>query len=421
MTTARVDTLEPIPAPETAGPPLRQLGPREWARQNLFPNWWNGVLTVAFGLIIAWALYRLGRFVLVDARWEIVERNIRNFMVFHFPREEQWRVWAALFILAAAAGLGVGAASRRRALEVEEGQATAADRSMLLRRVGPLVALVAVLLWFAQSLTATILVVAVAATAVAFRFLGARVPPARGRLLALALLVAVAAAYLVVASFGGVETQDWGGLLLTVFLAVAGITLSFPLGVLLALGRRSSYPAVRWVCIAYIELIRGVPLIAILFMGAFALGFFLPPGSDPPSLVTRAIVAFVAFTAAYIAEIVRGGLQSVPRGQIEAAQAVGLSPIRITGLIVLPQALRAVIPGIVGQFISLFKDTSLVAVIGLTEVLGVAEIITKQRDFAGQGLIVETLLFAAFVYWAGAYWMSRESQRLEQRLGVGIR
>jgi general L-amino acid transport system permease protein len=175
------------------------------------------------------------------------------------------------------------------------------------------------------------------------------------------------------------------------------------------------------VCVAYIELVRGVPLIAVLFMAAFALGFFLPPGSDPPSLVTRALVAFVAFTSAYIAEIVRGGLQAVPRGQIEAAQALGISPLRTTGLIVLPQALRAVIPGIVGQFISLFKDTSLVAVVGLTELLGVAEIVTKQRDFAGQGLIVETLLFAAFVYWAGSYWMSRESQRLEARLGVGYR
>ena len=373
-------------------------------------------------VILAWALYRIARFVIVDARWEIVERNIRNFMVFHFPRGETWRVWAALYVLAASAGLGVGTAVRRRALEVEEGRGVkAAGRGLLLRRVGPLLAVVAVLLGFAQSVTATLLVAGVAAVALGFRFLGARVPPRRGRLAALAVLVGIVAAYLVVASFGGVPIDDWGGLLLTVFLAVAGIVLSFPLGVLLALGRRSSYPAVRVVCVVYIELVRGVPLIAILFMGAFALGFFLPPGTDPPSLVTRAVVAFVAFTSAYIAEIVRGGLQSVPRGQIEAAQALGLSPIRTTGLIVLPQALRAVIPGIVGQFISLFKDTSLVAVIGLTELLGVAEIVTKQRDFAGQGLIVETLLFAAFVYWAGAYWMSRESQRLETRLGIGVR
>jgi general L-amino acid transport system permease protein len=292
---------------------------------------------------------------------------------------------------------------------------------MLARRVAPLLVAVAVLLGFAQSWTATLLVAAVAAVAVGFRFLGRRVPPRRVRLATLGVLVGAVCAFLVVTAFGGVPTDDWGGLMLTVFLAVGGIVISFPLGVLLALGRRSSYPVIRYVCLTYIEIVRGVPLIAVLFMAAFALGFFLPPGTDPPSLVTRALVAFVAFTSAYIAEIVRGGLQSVPRGQIEAAQAIGLSPLRTTGLIVLPQALRAVIPGIVGQFISLFKDTSLVAVVGLTELLGVAEIVTKQRDFAGQGLIVETLLFAALVYWAGSYWMSRESQRLEARLGVGYR
>jgi general L-amino acid transport system permease protein len=421
VTATRVDTLEPVPVAEPEGAPVRRLGPREWARENLFSTWYNGLLTLVFGLLLAWAVYRLGRFVLVDARWEIVERNIRNFMVFHFPRGETWRVWSALFVLAAAAGFGAGAAGRRRAL-VEEGEgAPAASRSLLVRRVAPLLVLVAVLLGFAQSFTATFLVAGVAAVAVAFRFLGRRVPPRRIRLAAIGVLVAIVAAYLVVTSFGGVAKDDWGGLLLTIFLAVGGIVISFPLGVLLALGRRSSYPVVRYVCIAYIELVRGVPLIAILFMAAFALGFFLPPGSDPPSLVTRALVAFVAFTAAYIAEVVRGGLQAVPRGQIEAAQAVGLSPIRTTWLIVLPQALRAVIPGIVGQFISLFKDTSLVAVVGLTELLGVAEIVTKQPDFAGQGLIVETLLFAAFIYWAGSYWMSRESQRLEARLGAGYR
>ena len=261
----------------------------------------------------------------------------------------------------------------------------------------------------------------VAATAVAFRFLGRRVPPRRFRLVALAVLVGIVAAYGVIRWFGGVERDDWGGLLLTVFLAIAGITLSFPLGVLLALGRRSTFPAVRAVCIAYIELIRGVPLLTILFMSAFALGFFLPPGSERPTLVTRAIVALVLFTAAYVAEIVRGGLQSVPRGQIEAAQAVGLSPLKTTRLIVLPQALRAVIPGLVGQFISLFKDTSLVFIIGLTDLLAVAELATKQPDFLAQGLIFETLVFISFIYWAGSYWMSRESQRLETRLGVGQR
>jgi general L-amino acid transport system permease protein len=294
------------------------------------------------------------------------------------------------------------------------------DRTLALRRAGPVLVLVVVLLAFAGSVTATLLVVAIAALTLAARVAGRRIRlrPVWAVGIALAGLLA---AYLLVAHFGGVGWQDWGGLHLTIFLAVGGIVLSFPLGVLLALGRRSRLPAVRWVCIAYIELIRGVPLITILFLGAFMLGFFLPEGIDTPSPVTRALVAFTIFTSAYVAEIVRGGLQSVPRGQVEAAQSLGLSALKTTRLIVLPQALRAVIPATVGQFISLFKDTSLVFIIGLTELLGVAEAITKQPDFLAQGLLVETLLFAAFVYWAGSYWMSRESQRLERRLGVGER
>ncbi|MDQ4082709.1 MAG: amino acid ABC transporter permease, partial [Actinomycetota bacterium] len=412
MATTRVDTLEPIPVPEREPPPKRRLPPGQWAKENLFSTWYNGALTVVFGALAAWALYRVGRFVFADARWEIVERNITNVMVFHFPRGEFWRLWAALFVLAAAVGLGAGAAARKRAVEVAEGRAPETSaRFTLARRMAPVALLVVVLLAFARSLEATLLTAAVASVWVSFRLLGRRVPTRHAKWVGLVVFAGLIVAYLLVSAFGGVPWDEWGGILLTVFLAVGGIALSFPLGVLLALGRRSSLPAVRLVCVAYIELIRGVPLITVLFMGAFALGFFLPPGAERPSAVTRALVALVLFTAAYIAEIVRGGLQSVPRGQIEAAQALGLSPVKTTGLIVLPQALRAVIPGIVGQFISLFKDTSLVAVVGLTELLGVAEIVTKQPDFAGQGLIIETLLFASFVYWAGSYWMSRESQR----------
>ncbi len=392
-------------------PPSTAIGPRAWARTNLFSGPVNTAVTIVFGLLLAWAAYRLGRFVLVDARWEIVQRNMQNLLVFRFPRDELWRLWGALFVLAGGFGLAAGIGGRG---------AAHSTGLTALRRAGPMLLLVAVLLAFAGSVTATLLVAAIAAVAVAARTLGGRLP-VRGRAAPAVALVALLAAYLLVAHFGGVGWRSWGGIHLTIFLAVGGIVLSFPLGVLLALGRRSRLPAVRWVCIAYIELIRGVPLITILFMGAFMLGFFLPQGVDTPSAVTRALVAVTIFTSAYVAEIVRGGLQSVPRGQVEAAQALGLSAVKTTRLIVLPQALRAVIPAMVGQFISLFKDTSLVFIVGLTELLGVAEAITKQPDFLAQGLLVETLLFAAFVYWAGSYWMSRESQRLERRLGVGER
>jgi general L-amino acid transport system permease protein len=227
-------------------------------------------------------------------------------------------------------------------------------------------------------------------------------------------------AFALLLGFGGVGLAGWGGLLLTAFLASAGILLSFPIGVLLAVGRRSSLPVVRAVSTGYIELIRGVPLVTLLFMGFFVIGFLVPRDLRPHGVI-RALIALVMFTSAYVAEIVRGGLQSVPREQSEAAMAIGLKPLPTLRLIVLPQALRAVIPALVGQFISLFKDTSLVAIIGLSELLGLVQTLTSGREFFGQQLQAETLVFASFIYWVGSYTMSKESQRLERRLGVGTR
>lgn len=401
-------------------PPTPKLSPSEWARANLFGSRLDTVLTIVFTALLLWVVYRVGRFVLVDARWEVVERNITNLLVGSFPRDQLSRLWAALFVLAAALGFGAGAFGAQRRREVAEGRAVALPGGGV-RRLAPLFLLVAVLVWFSGTLEPALLVLGVFAVGYGFNLLGQRTPRRLERFVPLVVLAGVLLAFLVVAAFGGVGWDRWGGFLLTVFLAVAAILLSFPFGVLLALGRRSTLPAVRAVCVAYIELFRGVPLITILFMAFFMIGFFLPEGVDPPSLVTRAIIGYVLFTSAYVAEIVRGGLQSVPTGQIEAAQALGLSSFRTTTRIVLPQALRAVIPGLVGQFISLYKDTSLVFIIGLTELLAVAQNITKQPDFLAQGLYVETLIFASFIYWTGSYWMSRESQRLERRLGLGER
>lgn len=218
---------------------------------------------------------------------------------------------------------------------------------------------------------------------------------------------------------GGIDWSDWSGLHLNIVVAASSIVLAFPIGLLLALGRRSTLPVLRGLSTVYIELIRGVPLISLLLMGQFFIGFFIN-SDDPLSNVTRATAAVTMFSAAYIAEIVRGGLQSVAKGQTEAGQALGLAPAAITRLLILPQALRAVIPAMVGQFISLFKDTSLLTIIAITEFLGVREIIHSQEDFRGFG-IAETLVFVAFGFWAFSFTMSRESQRLERRLGVGQR
>jgi general L-amino acid transport system permease protein len=220
---------------------------------------------------------------------------------------------------------------------------------------------------------------------------------------------------------GGASWDQWGGLHLTLFVSVAGITLSFPLGVLAALGRRSSLPGLRWITVTYIEAIRGVPLVTLLFMGEFVIRLFFPNTVDPPGDLTRALIAITLFEAAYVAETVRGGLQSIPRGQFEAAQALGLAPWKTTRLVVLPQALQAVLPATVGQFISLFKDTTLLQIIGFTELLEVADNASSQREFLAQGLHTVTFAFVALIFWAGSYTMSRESRRLERRLGLGGR
>ncbi len=216
----------------------------------------------------------------------------------------------------------------------------------------------------------------------------------------------------------GIDWKDWGGLHLNLVVAAATTALAFPVGLLLALGRRSSLPVLRWMCTTYIEVIRGVPLITLLFMAQLFVGFFLN-GSNLP-LPTKSIIVFTMFSSAYIAEIVRGGLQAVAKGQTEAGQAMGMSPAAITRLLVLPQALKAVIPAMVGQFISLFKDTSLLTFIGIPEFLGVREIVHSQPEFRGFG-IAETLVFVAFGFWAISFTMSRESQRLERRLDTGAR
>jgi general L-amino acid transport system permease protein len=215
-----------------------------------------------------------------------------------------------------------------------------------------------------------------------------------------------------------VPTNLWGGLLLTFLLTIVGISFSFPLGVLLALGRRSSLPVVRWASITYIEVVRGVPLVTILFMASTMVPLFFPQGSRPDP-VLRAMIGITLFSAAYLAEIVRAGLQAIPHGQYEAAQALGLNGFQTTTLIILPQGLRLVIPVLVGLFIALFKDTSLVVIIGILELLGIARSILAQPQFIGYQQ--EVYLFVALIYWIFSYGMSYISQRMEVALGVGER
>ncbi len=207
-----------------------------------------------------------------------------------------------------------------------------------------------------------------------------------------------------------VENERWGGLILTLILATFGIALAFPLSILLALGRRSALPVVRAASIAYIELIRGVPLISVLFMASVMLPLFLPAGVTIDKLL-RAQLALILFAAAYLAEVVRGGLQAIPHHQYEAAEALGLSYWTRTLHVILPQALRFSIPPLVNTFIGLFKDTSLVLIIGLFDLLTTVKVSLQEPAWSGLG--VEAYLFVSAVYFAFCYAMSRYSQGLE--------
>lgn len=209
------------------------------------------------------------------------------------------------------------------------------------------------------------------------------------------------------------ETTRWGGLLLTLVISVVGITLSLPLGILLALGRRSRLPLIRVSSVAFIELWRGVPLIAVLFMASVMLPLFLPPGTEINKLL-RVLVGVTLFTAAYMAEVIRGGLQAIGRGQYEAASALGFNRWQTLGLVVLPQALHKVIPSIVNTFIGLFKDTSLVLIVGMFDLLGMVQAATTDPYWLG--FAREGYVFAGAVFWIFCFGMSRFSLRLERRL-----
>jgi general L-amino acid transport system permease protein len=250
------------------------------------------------------------------------------------------------------------------------------------------------------------------------------VPQVPGKLWSLLYMLVVFPVLAVVLLSGGVlglehiPTDLWGGLLVTLVISATGIAAAFPIGILLALGRRSPMPIVRWVSIGLIEVIRGVPLITVLFMASVMLPLFLPEQWTIDKLV-RALIMVALFSAAYLAEVIRGGLQAIPRGQFEAADALGLSYPQKMGLIVLPQALKLVIPGIVGSFIALFKDTSLVLIIGIFDLLGMVQAGISATRWLSPVTPMTGYVFAGLVFWLFCFGISRYSQMLERRLAAG--
>jgi general L-amino acid transport system permease protein len=383
----------------------------KWLRDNLFNSWYNSLLT----LLAVWLLLRFVPGLLnwlLAANWSPVLTRPALYFVGQYPSDHLWRPALGIVFISFILGLGWGVwrgPLRTFALALMAGYAVIALLPVSLETIG-----LTGRLFFAGNILVVLLGLA-----------ASRTPLGKGRWVILLGLVAFGVFILLVRGFPGnetlpqIQTTRWGGLMLNLLVAAIGIVASFPIGVLLALGRRSNLPVVKLFSTLFIELVRGVPLITILFLGSLLLPLFLPENVRIDRVI-RAILGITLFSAAYMAENVRGGLQAIPEGQYEAAKAIGLSGPLSTLLIILPQALRLVIPAIVGQFIALFKDTTLLIIVGINEILGIGKslVLGNPQWITAQ---IEVYLFIAFVFWVFTYAMSHSSRRLEKALGVGER
>ncbi|MGB3136417.1 MAG: amino acid ABC transporter permease [Nodosilinea sp.] len=403
MTTATPDSLS------SARPDTVTLGPAAWVKKNLFSDWFNSLLTVVIVGIFAWGAIRMVTWAFTTAQWEVIPNNFGLFMSGTYPAALYPRIWALLAVVCGLAGLSWGVLARNLS--------TLFSRSVLigLALMGAFIVLFPPTRPSSLKLLPMVALVAIAA---AVGRQAGRKFPGIGKWISLAWFASYFVALWLIGGGLGltkVSTNDWGGLVLTLFTAVSGIVLCFPLGLLLALGRRSALPVVRWLSTIYIELVRGIPLVAVLFMGQVMIPLFLPVGARPDRIL-RAIIALALFSAAYLAENVRAGLQAVPRGQREAAMSLGLNTPTTLGLIILPQALKIAIPAIVGQFISLFQDTTLLSIVGLAELLGIGKSILANPAYLGR--YAEVYLFLAVIYWIFCYAMSLGSRKIEDQLNT---
>lgn len=397
---------------ETMRPP-RPIGPLKWVRKNLLNNWYNSLLTIIASILLVIIVRGGISWVINSADWRPVIQFPILYLVGQFPRDQLWRIgvlcWSLSFIFGASWGVW-GNLIRPFALSLGAFFGLVAlwpfqvEYLELTNRILLLLNLPIIFLGFSLRRFKRIRSVHVGIAWVVLALL-----------ISLVLLPGIPG----ISFLPRIPTTLWGGLLITMLLAAGGIILSFPIAVLLALGRRSKLPVVKTFCVVFIETIRGVPLITILFMFSVLIQLILPEQARIDRLM-RALIGVTVFSAAYTAENVRGGLAAVSPGQVEAAKAVGMNSFQITLLIVLPQAIRAVIPSIVGQFISLFKDTTLVLILGINELLGIGKaIINSTPEFIRlQG---EVYIFIAVVYWISSSVMSYASRQLEAAMGVGER
>jgi general L-amino acid transport system permease protein len=360
-----MNAAHPNNTTDTMKPPVTQVGVLGWMKKNLFNGIFNSILTIITVYILWRIIPPFIRWAFINslwtstseecraasgACWSVIPANIRFIIFGFYPPEQQWRPLVAMVLLIS-------------------------------------------LLFYSQNRNHW------------------------NKFLAYAWIIGLACMGLLMRGglFGltPVESTQWGGLPLTLLLSVFGLTAAYPLGIVLALGRRSKMPAIKTLCVIYIEMIRGVPLISLLFMSSVVFPLFLPEGITVNKIL-RAQVAIILFTAAYIAEVVRGGLQGIPRGQYEAAESLGLSYYLTMRLIILPQALKIVIPPSVSVLISAFKDTSLVVIIALFDLLRTTQ--TVLTDPKWMGFSAEAYIFIAIIYFLCCFFMSNYSRRLEREL-----
>ena len=395
--------------PSNSAAPVESSNPREWMLKNLFNTWYNTLLTLVISGLLFWTLTGLVTWAITEAKWSVIPANLSLFLVGRFPSDQYWRLWIVLTLICFLSGLTWGILARNVPVLFRQ------NIIILISFVCMVMTLVPV------GIPYRILLIGMVLLVIASGWGGkqlSKTQPDLTKWLPFSWFVSLILSVWLIGGglgFESVSTNLWGGLMLTLLMSIISILLCFPIGVLLALGRQSSLPIIRFLSIAYIEVIRGLPLITILFMGQVLVPLFLPEGMRPDRIL-RAIVGLTMFSSAYLAENVRGGLQAIPRGQIEAAKALGLNTPLTLGLVVLPQALKISIPSIVGQFISLFQDTTLLAIVGLVELLGISRSILANPKFLGR--YSEVYLFIGILYWLFCYLMSQASRKLEQQLNT---
>ena len=391
-------------------PPPMTVGFLGWLRQNLFSSWINGLVTVVLAVVVAWAVVGLVSWVIVTADWEVITSRVQLYLVGLYPQMDAWRPQVAVLLLSALLGIAWrswGGTARGFGIGLS---AVAVIVGVIPHGLEPI---------------NRVLVLAIPVAVGLGHLLAAGFLAGRPRRIVATTFLAIVVALLIIRGIEGVpglepvNTNDIGGLLLNLLLALFGIGASMPIGIGLALGRQSNLPVVKVACVFFIEIIRGVPLITLLFMSRHILPLTFPENIKIDTLYITGITIML-FSSAYMAENVRGGMAAVAPGQSEAARALGLRGWQTTLLITLPQGLRNIIPAIVGQFISLFKDTSLVFIIGMLDLVEMGRVtIQSNLEFVDNGR--EVYLFIAVVFWIFCFSMSYVSRRIERALGVGKR